>query len=713
MPCRTISAGIQPDTLCQLSYCQLSYCQLRTTAIFQRLRFPLRLLLWSSPLLSAAALLLPIRALNEHAALSRAGSLLVDGDAVGARELLNELRHSPRTGQRARAGLDLVDALDGRRSPLPDPSGVDAELPAPASAGLGTFLQMLAVETSRKGAVETFPTGLIARTAFERGEFDAALRVTELAESAGAPTVRLLTTAAWIEAGGIEEARHLAAGAPTLSGASLGTLAPGTLAPGTLAPGTLAPGTLARPALARQVAHHLETPEEQRGVLLRDRTGRPIGTTAGDVLALGAAVRPELVPRAVTAAVAGHRPSGSLRLTLDLELSEAAFSAFGRFRGSIVIVDPHTGEILAAVSDRRTWRRGGTPAFEQLREPASIAKLITTTAAMRAGYEPDAQMRRMRCRGHERYAGELLYCPAIVGPLRNLRRALAVSCNVAFASLGVRVGREAMLEEFRRYGFDSPWGLFASGRIVQADGDDRQLADLSIGLEASEITPLHAALLAAVMANDGVMPEPTLLAAEDGRLGLHPRPLAMAEGRRVIDRRWVPEVVAAMEAVVRRGTAQRVWPPSAFPVAMKTGTASDPRYGFHVNYIGIGPMPDARLAFCVRITDRPTSAKVRYAAQRVTHRLLRNLGRIAERRGWSPGKAPERHRTRLAEARSAPGARRGSASASRPVAGVSDSERCLTGTDTSCSILKRRIERVHISTEEIRYETAGVCSIRG
>ncbi len=570
--------------------------------------------------MSAVALLLPIRALHERAALSHASSLLVRGDAFGARQLLGQLQRSPWSSEQANAGLDLVDALDGTRS-----SVVEAKVWSP---------------------IRTFPTAVIARAAFERGEFEAALRVAELAESAGAPTVPMLAAAAWIEAGGVEEAEYLGAGAAAI------------------------PATL-----ARRVAHHLETPLEQGGVLLRDRTGRPIGTAAGAMLRLSRQVRPELVPRAVTEAVAGHRPSGSLRLTLDLELSDAAFRAFGRYRGSIVIVDSQTGEILAAVSDRRTWRQGGTPAFEQLREPASIAKLITTTAAMRAGYEPDAEMRKMRCRGHERYAGELLYCPTIVGRLRSLDRALAMSCNVAFANLGVQVGRKALLEEFSRYGFDSPRGMavpeggkwnFPSGRIVQARGDERQLADLSIGLEASEITPLHAALLAAVMANDGVMPEPTLLAAEDGRLGLHPRPLPESRGRRVIDRRWVPAMVTAMETGVRRGTAQRVWPPPSFPVAMKTGTASDPRYGFHVNYIGIGPMPEARLAFCVRITDRPTSAKVRYAAQQVTYQLLRNLGRIAERRGWSPDRSPGQ-RTRLAEVRSGPGARWGSTSANRHV----------------------------------------------
>ena len=67
---------------------------------------------------------------------------------------------------------------------------------------------------------------------------------------------------------------------------------------------------------------------------------------------------------------------------------------------------------------------------------------------------------------------------------------------------------------------------------------------------------------------------------------------------------------------------------------MKTGTASHPQHGFHVNYIGIGPMPDARVAWSVRITHQPTSRKVRTAAREVTRRLLRNLDRIAERRGW-------------------------------------------------------------------------------
>lgn len=544
-------------------------------------------------------LLLGIHRQLEQAALSQAHSLLVDGDADGARVLLAGLETSPWAGDQARVGLELAEALLGEDLPGDDLLGTDLGEVPPDSAATPEGGD-LGLDPS------AFAVPLMIRTAFERGDFQAALRLTELAERLGTPTVPLVTAAAWIEADHVEDALRV-------------------------------PGLRQSPPgnMLRRVAHHLATPDEQGGTLLRDRSGRPIGKVDAGELQLMDHVRPELVPRAVSDVAAELEAPGSLRLTLDLELSEAAYRAFGRYRGTIVLVDTQSGEILTAVSDRRTLRQGGTPAFEQLREPASIAKLITATAAWRAGIDPDAELAKMRCRGHESYSGQLLYCPSIVGRLRGLDRAMATSCNVAFATLGVKVGRRGLIEEFHRFGFDRGSGLLGGGHILEPRGDDRQLADLSIGLEASAVTPLHATLLAAVVAADGVMPVPTLVAAQDGRLGLHPQPLPIEPGERVIDSRWAAALRQAMDTVVRRGTAQRVWPPSNFRVAMKTGTASDPRYGFHVNYIGFGPLPDARLAFCVRITDQRTSARVRRAGQQVTHRLLRGLGRIAEQRDWS------------------------------------------------------------------------------
>ncbi|MEE8525660.1 MAG: penicillin-binding transpeptidase domain-containing protein [Thermoanaerobaculia bacterium] len=548
-----------------------------------------RLIAWSVPALAVGCLLPAIRGVEARAAVSDAAVLLLDGDSAAVRDRLAGV-----SGTAARAARCIADVLDGRSA-------------APSGSELETL------------DGDAFSLPLLIRAAFSRGDFGETLRLAGLAEALGQDALPLVAAAALIEAGNADEAHDLVAAEP------------------------LPPGRL-----AESVVRHLRDPPPPETLVLRDRSGRRLGALAGGELELAAGVRPELVPRAAAeVASSWSRSAGSVRLSIDLELAAAAYDAFGRYyRGSIVLLDARNGEILAAVSDRRTFRAGGTAAFEQMREPASIAKLITTTAALRAGIDPDAELAKMRCRGHQSYGGELLYCPYIAGPLRGLDRALAVSCNVGFANLGVRVGWRGMVGEHRRFGFDTALGPFRGGRVVTHRGSDRRLADLSIGLEESEITPLHAALLAAVMANGGVMPSPTLVVSADGRLGFHPHPVAAAAGRRVIEPEWIPEVLGAMEVVARRGTASHLAPPG-FPVAMKTGTASHPRYGFHVNYIGVGPMPEPWLAFCVRITDRPTSRKVRMAARDVSRRFLRNLARIAHRRGWVDQPPPD-PRPRLA-----------------------------------------------------------------
>jgi peptidoglycan glycosyltransferase len=540
-----------------------------------------RRLAWSLPALIVACLLPAIRGAEVRGAVSDAAVLLLDGDSAAVRERLAGV-----PGATAEAARRIADVLDGRM--------------AAASAAELKDLD-----------AEAFSLPLLIRAAFARGEFHETLRLAGLADAVGQDALPVVTAAALIEAGRSDQARELVAE-------------------------PVPPGRL-----AESVVRHLRDPHREK-LVLRDRTGRLLGTLVDGELEVAEGVRPELVPRAVAEVVSSwSRTAGSVRLSLDLELAAAAYDAFGRYyRGSIVLLDARNGEILAAVSDRRTFRQGGTAAFEQLREPASIAKLITTTAALRAGLDPDAELAKMRCRGHQSYGGEMLYCPYIAGPLRGLDRALAVSCNVGFADLGVRVGWHGMVAEHRRFGFDTALGPVPGGRLVSTTGSDRRLADLSIGLEESEVTPLHAALLAAVMANDGVMPSPTLVVSADGRLGFHPQPVAAAAGRRVLEAEWVPEVLGAMKAVASRGTASHL-APAGFPVAMKTGTASHPRYGFHVNYIGVGPMPEPWLAFCVRITDRPTSHKVRTVAADVSRRFLGNLGRIAHRRGWVTAPPPD------------------------------------------------------------------------
>ena len=79
------------------------------------------------------------------------------------------------------------------------------------------------------------------------------------------------------------------------------------------------------------------------------------------------------------------------------------------YRGTILLLHPMTGEILAALSDEVTAQKG-IPAFEQRREPASIVKLITASTALRSELDPDRFLRDAECQGAKRYSGGTLYC---------------------------------------------------------------------------------------------------------------------------------------------------------------------------------------------------------------------------------------------------------------------------------------------------------------
>jgi peptidoglycan glycosyltransferase len=526
-----------------------------------------------------------VRIEESHAEVAQARTRLLAGHAAAAARVFERYRGWPFVGRRARAGLALARALEGSASSVEPETAASPEFRSDRSVLLDR-----AFEEQRAGAL-----GALG--------------------ALGDPLATVYLAALALDRGDDAEARARLAADPSAF-RSRGV------------------GIEVEAVLAMRAQGAVTT--------VRDRSGRRVGSidTAGR-LVLDETVDAAWIPAALFEALASPGPPHSgLRLSLDLDLAHLAASALAGRRGSIVLLDTRSGAVLAAVSDPRTTAAGGTPAFEQQREPASISKVITTAAALRAGIDPDAAISRMTCTGSERYEGGTLWCTHPAGRLQGLDHALAMSCNVAFANLGVLVGRERLLAELRRWGFDrGDLGLGPSGRIVQAEGNERQLADLSIGLEATDLTPLHAALLAAVIGNEGRMPAPYLLEAEQGRLGLDPRPFAHPSSEDVIDPAWLPVLGRAMEAVSEHGTAAGVAPVD-FPVAMKTGTGATWRLGYHANYIGVGPWPEPNIAFCVRITHEPSSSRVTRAARQVLGALLEGLARLPAshvRRAARPG----------------------------------------------------------------------------
>ncbi|MCM2254738.1 MAG: penicillin-binding transpeptidase domain-containing protein, partial [Vicinamibacteria bacterium] len=503
--------------------------------------------------------------------LQAALAALARGEAALAREALAAHVDCDRHEGTARAGVALASAWLG-----------EGPAPTPAAADLRAA-----------GVLLLFQRGLHARTP------ESLERVAALGVAAGEPLA-----AAFLLAAQVERPDEVAAA---------GTLARHHAA-------------IAAVGLGREATRVLGLRQAGALAIVRDRRGRALGTVGADAFFRP---EPELDPRLLQppfeAAAARFGPGLGLRLSIDLDLSRLALRALGGARGSVVLLDPESGHVLAAVSDERTLRREPAAAFEQRREPASISKLVTSAAGLRAGHDIDAEIAAMTCRGHETYTGGTLWCSFPGGRMGGLAHAMAISCNTVFANLGVRLGRAAVLAELARWGFQPGEAGAEVGRVLHAEGNDRQLADLSIGLTDTDITPLHAARFAAVLAH-GAMPESALIAARDGLLGASPEPIGHAPARPVLeDPAWVELLRRGLAGVTERGgTASGVAPPR-FPVAMKTGTASQWGVGYHCNYVGVGPLPHPRIAFAVRVTHGSNSGRAAQAAREVTRRLLHAL----------------------------------------------------------------------------------------
>jgi peptidoglycan glycosyltransferase len=493
---------------------------------------------------------------------------------------------------------------------------------AEAARAGGTVAAALAEEAMEDDPVplvhlEALGAEALLASAVEDGRLEGAARLASLARRAGHPLGALYAAALAFDGGDEARARALAAA-------------------------SRAP--LASRGIGSRLKRALEALDAGAMTLVLDRRGelaatvgpgpdaRLTPTPAAAPLLAGALERLEAMP------------SGpAVRLSLDLDLSRLALWALGEARGAIVLVEPGTGAVLAAVADARTAAAEKAAPFEQRREPASIAKLLTAAAAYRAGLDVDEETRGTRCTGVERFGGQPLWCAYPSGRLAGFDHALAESCNVAFASLGVRLGAERLVDEYRRWGFDGAAGtlLGAAGRIHTPPRTPRQLADLAVGLELSDVTPLHAALLAATVANDGSLPAPRLLRGACSPLGLTDDPRGPAAARPVLEPRIARRLRAAMEAVVAYGTAMGLGAPG-FRVAMKTGTASEWRLGYHVNYIGMGPLPEPSVAFCVRVTHLGSSPVATGAARDVTRRLLAGLAQKTLRTGRPRPPGPPR-----------------------------------------------------------------------
>jgi peptidoglycan glycosyltransferase len=329
----------------------------------------------------------------------------------------------------------------------------------------------------------------------------------------------------------------------------------------------------------------------------------------------------------------GRDPSGGdVVLTMDPAVQETAMAGLDGVTGAVVALDPSTGAVLGMASTPtydpnqlsshepaaiREYAEGLDAeeidprlnrAIDARYSPGSIFKVVVSAAALSTGeYTPDTVIP----------APQELVLPGTSTPLENfggsacapsgqqsLLDALTVSCNTAFAQLGIDLGEDRVRQMAEAFGidgegFDIP--LTVEDSTLGEIENDAQLGVSSIGQQDVQLTPLQAAMIASAVANDGTLMSPYLVdqvRAPDLSVIDQTDPEELSEP---VSADVADQLTEMMVSVVENGSGRRAKVPGV-TVAGKTGTAENAGPD-HNWFIGFAPADDPQIAVAVFVAN--------------------------------------------------------------------------------------------------------------
>lgn len=292
--------------------------------------------------------------------------------------------------------------------------------------------------------------------------------------------------------------------------------------------------------------------------------------------------------------------------------------------GSVIVLDPRSGEILALANapsfdpnnvgaspaqHRSNW------ALQNVYEPGSTFKIVAFSAALEKKLgKPDD---KIDCQmGAITVAGRLIHDHHAFGTL-TLTEALEKSSNVAAIKLGLRVGNESMYDFMTRFGFGSRTGIELPGetggilRKVER-WQPSSIGSIAMGQEVG-VTPVQMATAFGALANDGLRIAPHIIREIRNSAGAVVY-TAQPEQRRVVSAETAIALRGMLEGVTLRGTAKKAQL-DGYSAAGKTGTAQkiDPktraysRTKFIGSFVGFAPVSNPQVVIIV-VIDEPAGA---------------------------------------------------------------------------------------------------------
>jgi cell division protein FtsI (penicillin-binding protein 3) len=337
------------------------------------------------------------------------------------------------------------------------------------------------------------------------------------------------------------------------------------------------------------------------------------------------------------------QPGENMVLTLDANIQFMAEQALDHamervkpLNGTIVVQDPHTGQILA-LAIRPTFNpndfRHTSPellrdhAVSDVYEPGSTFKLVTYSAALDT--HVTALDQKIDCEGGKiDVAGRIVHDDHYNGVL-TIPQALAVSSDVAAIKLAERMGKDTFYSYIHAFGFGQRTGIELPGEtrgLLKPPNrwQPTTIGSIPMGQEVG-VTPIQLVSMASTIANGGMYLPPHIVLRETdltrGSAGLEPQPFHAGEAlpnplppgaHRVITATTAAEMRQLMEGVVQNGTG-RPAQLNGYSAGGKTGTAQKIDVRTHTysktkyiaSFVGFAPINDPVVTIAV-IIDSPS-----------------------------------------------------------------------------------------------------------
>jgi cell division protein FtsI/penicillin-binding protein 2 len=313
--------------------------------------------------------------------------------------------------------------------------------------------------------------------------------------------------------------------------------------------------------------------------------------------------------------------TGGMRLTvevpIDTRLQKYIFNLLGRsltHQAAVVVLRPKTGQILAMADyEKDSEGEGGNLYLKADFPAASLFKIVSAAAAIEArGFTPGKTV-VFRGMKHTLYNSQLRQQEGRYSRKTSFRRAFAGSINPVFGKIGIYdLGREFMREYANRFLYNQqiPFDLPVAVSSIRIPADDFGLAEIASGFNRrTRISPLHASLITAAVANHGVMVEPWLVRRITDESGAVLYRSRFSRLGRPIEESTAKQLKVLMKETVVYGTCRKAFLPlrrkkrfKEIELGAKTGTINDQNDRYKYDWITAYALPkEEDRGICVTI----------------------------------------------------------------------------------------------------------------